>query len=262
MQIIRNVRQQTDTAVLFYSAGGKDGIALLDMLAGVFSKVICYYMYLIPDLDHVQPYIKWAERHYSNVEVRCIPHFQRDIWLANGFFCEPVEGIKPRKVGEVEEEVRQETGLHYAFSGMKGVDGYMKRMRLKMYGKKGYITDKGMVYPLANWTNAEVLKYIKARNLIQPFVYLEGDVSQGFNISLDCMLLMKYRYPRDFDRILKEFPFSGKLLYDFCDGFIPHGQEKNVAKTLKMLNMEYLMPKEVKTTEAVETPEADDTPEE
>ncbi len=39
MQIIRSVRDKTDTAVLFYSAGGKDGIALLDMLAGVFDKV-------------------------------------------------------------------------------------------------------------------------------------------------------------------------------------------------------------------------------
>ena len=51
MQIIRSVRDKTDTAVLFYSADGKDGIALLDMLAGVFDKVICYYMYLIPNLD-------------------------------------------------------------------------------------------------------------------------------------------------------------------------------------------------------------------
>ena len=42
MQIIRSVRDKTDTAVLFYSAGGKDGIALLDMLAGVFDKVKCY----------------------------------------------------------------------------------------------------------------------------------------------------------------------------------------------------------------------------
>lgn len=262
MQIIRGVRQQTDTAILYYSAGGKDGIALLDMLASVFSKVICYYMYLIPDLDHIKPYITWAEQHYKNVEVRQIPHFQRDLWLANGFFCEPVEGIKPRSIGDLEEQVRQETGLHYAFSGMKGVDGYMKRMRLKMYGKKGYITDKGMVYPIANWTNKEVLQYIKSRNLISPFVYLEGDVSQGFNISLDCMLLMRYRYPHDFERIMEEFPYSGKLLWDFCGGRIPQGQEKAVAKTLKMLNMEYLMPKEVQTVAAVDAPEVDDTPQE
>ena len=263
MQVIRRVRQETDTAILYYSAGGKDGIALLDMLAGVFSKVICYYMYLIPDLDHIQPYIDWAERHYDNVEVRRIPHFQLDILLHNGFFCEPQPDLKVRKIGELEEEVRQATGLHYAFSGMKGVDGYMKRMRLKTFEKRyGLVTEKGMAYPLANWTNKEVLQYIKARNLIQPFVYAEGEISQGFNISLDCMLLMKYRYPRDYDRILQTFPFAEKLIFDFCDGYIPSGQEKNVARVLKALNMEYMMPPVVKTSEAQKEPEPEDVPEE
>ena len=215
MDIIRSVRKETDTAVLFYSAGGKDGIALLDMLSSVFSKVICYYMYLIPDLDHVKPYIEWAERHYRNVEVRQIKHYQADYYDANGFFKDPVEGVKKRKIGDIEEAVRQETGIKYAFSGMKGVDGYMKRMRLKLFAKTGYVTEKGMVYPLAIWTNKEVLRYIQAKNLIPPFVYNSKDVSQGFTIDINIMLLMRERYPNDYARILKEFPYSKKLIYDY-----------------------------------------------
>lgn len=263
MQVIHRVRQQTDTVVLYYSAGGKDGIALLDMLAGVFSRVICVYMYLVPGLDHIRPYLAWAQRHYRNVEVREIPHFQLDIWKANGFFCEADPDIKPRNIGEVEEQVRQELGVHYAFSGMKGVDGYMKRMRLKTYEKRGgLITEKGMAYPLANWTNKDVLQYIRSRNLIQPFVYVEGDVSQGFDLSLGTMLLMKYRYPADYKRTLASFPYAEKILFDFCDGYIPKGQEKGVRSVLKSLRMEYLMPAEVKESEAVTAPSADDTPEE
>lgn len=263
MQVIRRVRQETDTAILYYSAGGKDGIALLDMLAAVFDKVICYYMYLIPGLEHIQPYIKWAQTHYRNVEVRQIPHFQRDIFLHNGFFCEPDPEVKVRKIGDVEEEVRQETGLHYAFSGMKGVDGYMKRMRLKTFEKRGgLITDKGMAYPLANWTNKEVLKYIKSRNLISPFVYVEGNVSQGFGIDISTMLLMQYRYPKDLDKILESFPYAGKLLYDFTEGIIPFGFEKDVRAVLRSVGKEYLMPKEVKTVDVAEAPVADDTPDE
>ena len=215
MDIIRGVRRETDTAVLFYSAGGKDGIALLDMISGVFSKVICYYMYLIPDLDHVRPYINWAEKHYRNVEVRQIRHYQADYYDANGFFKDPVEGVKKRKIGDVEEMVRQETGVKYAFSGMKGVDGYMKRMRLKLFAKTGYITEKGMVYPLAIWTNKEVLKYIRSKNLIQPFVYNPKDVSQGFAIDTEMMLLMREKYPNDYKKILKEFPYSEKLIFDY-----------------------------------------------
>ena len=215
MQIIRSVREKTDTAVLYYSAGGKDGIALLDMVANVFPKVICYYMYLVSDLDHVRPYLQWAEKHYPNVEVRQIKHFQRDYYDACGFFREPDDSIKPRKIGDIEQEVREETGIKYGFSGMKGVDGYMKRMRLKMFAKTGYITEKGMAYPLALWTNREVLQYIKSRNLISPFDYDANTISQGFTIDLNTMLLMKHKYPRDYQRILKEFPYSEKLIFDY-----------------------------------------------
>ena len=215
MQVIRSIREKTDTTVLFYSAGGKDGIALLDMLAGVFDKVICYYMYLIPNLDHIQPYIKWAETRYPNVEIRQIKHYQRDFFDSFGFFKEPDEGVKPRKIGDIEQAVREETGIKYGFSGMKGVDGYMKRMRLKMFAKTGYVTEKGMVYPLALWTNKAVLQYIKSRNLISPFVYDANAISQGFGIDLNTMLLMRNKYPRDYQRILKEFPYSEKLIFDY-----------------------------------------------
>lgn len=215
MQIIQGIRENTDTAVLYYSAGGKDSIALLDMLAGVFDKVICYYMYLIPNLDHIQPYIKWAETRYKNVEVRLVKHFQRDYYDACGFFRKPDPSIKPRKIGEIEQAVREETGITYGFSGMKGVDGYMKRMRLKRFAKTGYITDKGMVYPLALWTNKEVLQYITQRNLIRPFVYNPNAISQGFTIDLRTLLLMRDRYPGDYMKILAEFPYSEKLIFDY-----------------------------------------------
>lgn len=215
MQIIQGIREKTNTAVLYYSAGGKDSIALLDMLAGMFNKVICYYMYLIPDLDHVQPYIKWAKTKYNNVEIRQIKHFQRDYYDACGFFREPNISIKPRKIGEIEQAVREETGITYAFSGMKGVDGYMKRMRLKKFAKTGYVTDKGMVYPLALWTNKEVMQYIRVKNLITPFVYDSKAVSQGFGIDLNTLLLMREKYPNDYKRIILEFPYSEKLIFDY-----------------------------------------------
>lgn len=224
MNIIRSVRKQTGTAVLFYSAGGKDSIALLDMLAKEFEKVICYYMYLIPNLDHVQPYIKWAETHYGNVEVRQIEHFQMDYFRKGGYFCDAdprfqlpkkdPNALRVRKIGDIEQWVREQTGIKFAFSGMKGQDGYMKRMRLKRFAHTGYITEKGMVYPLAIWTNAEVQQYISAKNLIKPFVYGDG-VSQGFTITLDVLTLLKAYYPRDYRRTLQVFPYAETLIFDY-----------------------------------------------
>ena len=226
MSIIRSVRKQTDTAVLFYSAGGKDSIAMLDMLAKEFEDVICYYMYLIPNLDHVQPYIKWATTYYNNVEIRQIQHFQMDYFKKLGLFCDAdsrynlpkkdPNSLRVRKIGDIEQSVREQTGINYVFSGMKGVDGYMKRMRLLTFKKRNgtYISEKGMVYPLAEWTNKEVLQYIKTKNLIKPFYYGEG-VSQGFSITLDVLTLLKAYYPRDYKRTLEVFPYAETLIFDY-----------------------------------------------
>ncbi len=226
VNLIRSVRKESDTAVCFYSAGGKDSIALLDMLAGEFEHVICYYMYLIPNLDHIQPYIRWAETHYDNVEVRQIQHFQMDYFKKLGLFCDAdpryklpkkdPRALRVRKIGDIEEWVREQTGFRYAFSGMKSIDGYMKRMRLLTFKKRNgaYMSEKGMVYPFAEWTNREVLQYIKARNLIKPFYYGEG-VSQGFSITLDVLSLLKAYYPNDYVRTLKEFPYAETLIFDY-----------------------------------------------
>ena len=218
-QTIRYVREQTDIAVLFYSAGGKDGIALLDMLAKQFSKVICYYMYLVPGLKHIAPYIQWAEK-YGNVEVRQIEHYQKSVMRKNGFYCEPQPDTEVNTVGLVEEAVRRETGQKYAFSGMKGVDGYMKRMRIKTFVKRNQfhfpISEKGMVYPLAEWTNGEVLQYIRKYNLISPFSYVDGRVSQGFGIDIDTLLYLYRFFPSDYEQTIREFPYATKILFDYA----------------------------------------------
>lgn len=242
ISLIRRIRQQTDTAVLFYSAGGKDGIALLDMLSQIFNKVICYYMWLVPGLDHVKPYLKWATTKHSNVEVRQIKHYQRDYFDRYGFFQDGDgdPSITPRTVGDVEEAVRQETGIKWVFSGMKGVDGYMKRMRLLTFRKRNgaFFTDKGMVYPLATWTNKEVLRYIEMRNLIKPFVYNPKDISQGFGIDLRSLLVLRQRFPQDYQRTIHEFPFCEKLIFDYENGILPYGQEKKVLEIIKRIETE------------------------
>ena len=71
-----------------------------------------------------------------------------------------------------------------------------------------------MVYPLAIWTNAEVLQYISSKNLIKPFVYGDG-VSQGFTITLDVLTLLKAYYPRDYRRTLEVFPYAETLIFDY-----------------------------------------------
>ena len=217
MRVIDRIREQTDTVLLYYSGGGKDSIALLDMVAPRFNKVVCVFEYIVKGMRHIQPYLDWVQR-YKNTELMQVEHPTRLLALHQGFFCDPRPDVKEMKFGELEEYVRKTTGIKYAFSGMKGVDGFMKRMRLKMFAKNDWITDKGMVYPLAIWKNSEVLRYISQRNLIKPFTYgktTEKQVSQGFLMEPNCMLhLIKY-YPDDYKLVLQDFPYAETLMYEF-----------------------------------------------
>lgn len=218
---IRRISQKTDTVLLFYSAGGKDSIALLDMIAPKFKKVVCVFGYTIPDADHVRPYLEWAKR-YRNVEILQYEHVVSIFAKRNGFFCDPQPDYykELKTVGDWENWVHQDVGIQYAFSGMKGVDGFMKRMRLKMWAKDLWENPKGMVYPLALWTNPEVNKYILNRNLIKPFSYgkmVKNKDSQGFGLNLETALFLYQYYPNDYAKMLKEFPYIEKVIYDFCN---------------------------------------------
>ena len=67
-KIIHNVREKTDTVILFHSGTGKDSIMLLDLCSKSFKKVICVFMYIVKDLDYENRYINWALKKYTNVE--------------------------------------------------------------------------------------------------------------------------------------------------------------------------------------------------
>ena len=219
MRVIDRVREKTDTVLLYYSAGGKDSIALLDMVAPKFKKVICVHEYLIKGLKHFQPYFDWIKR-YGNCELMLVEHPIRLLDLHNGIFCDPRPDVKELSFGQVEEMVRNQTGIKYAFSGMKGVDGFMKRMRLKLWAKDDWINPKGMVYPLALWTNPEVLRFVSKRNLIKPFSYgksTEKQLGQGFVMAEPQLLYLIKNYPEDYDKVVREFPYVETLMYQYLN---------------------------------------------
>ena len=212
---IGRVRATTDTAVLMYSAGGKDSIVLLDMLATRFPHVVCYYMYHIPDLDHIRPYLQWARR-YGNVEIRQIPHHQVSMLLHGGVYCDPQPDVKELNERDVVEMIKAREHCQYVFNGTKGADGYMKLMRLKRHLKRsGWYEFEGLVYPLATWVNDDCLKYITSRRLISPFIYGYGkSKSQGFGLYKECFDFLMWEYPNDVAKALKVFPYASALLTD------------------------------------------------
>ena len=107
---------------------------------------------------------------------------------------------------------------YYTFLGMKKADGMNRRLMLKGYEVNGY-ENNGMVYPLADWTQKDILAYMRQHNLPEPIRYsLKASSGVGFN--LDCMLWMEKNYPQDLQRIYKVFPMAERVLWEY------HNQQK------------------------------------
>ena len=75
INIIKQISKQTERVILFHSASGKDSIALLDLMSPYFKEIVCVYMYVVKDLQHISRYINYACKKYDNVKFVQVPHF-------------------------------------------------------------------------------------------------------------------------------------------------------------------------------------------
>ena len=120
--------------------------------------------------------------------------------------------IKLLKLADVVKAMQLKYGLYYTFLGMKKADGMNRRLMLKGYEANGY-ENNGLCYPLADWTQKDILSYMKQNSLPEPVRYsLKTRSGVGFN--LDCMLWLEKNYPQDLQRIYKVFPMAERILWE------------------------------------------------
>lgn len=215
-EVINTVRQKTDRVILFYS-GGKDSIAMLDMVAPMFSEVVCVYMYFVKDLQHIDRFIKQAKTRYSNVQFLQVPHWNLTYILRSGMYCSPQHKIKLMKLSDVIDCVRLQTGVDWVFLGMKQSDNMNRRimLRTKEYANEAINNKTSIAYPLSKWKNNEVVAYCRQRKLPSPIRYSINKKSQGVTFDIDVFLYLRQNYPQDLDKIYATFPQSRVILYNY-----------------------------------------------
>ncbi len=210
---INYVRQQTDTVIMFNSFG-KDSLVTLDLIAPHFKRIICVFMYFVPNLDHINRFINQCVCRYPNVEVIQVPHFTLSYVYKYGVFCEKHPKQPQRGLRDIVAAVRKQLGLEYVFVGMKKADGMNRRLMLNTYAGNHYV-NKGMCYPLAEWTNKEVLAYMTQHHLPEPVRYNPKRPGGGVGFDLDCHLWMEKNAPGDLEKFYQAFPWSKRILYEY-----------------------------------------------
>jgi len=209
-KIIDLVRVKSNGALLFCSFG-KDSLALLDLVYPKFDRVVCVFMYFVKDLEHINRYINWVKVKYSMIEFIQLPHWNLTYILRSGMYCVPNPKVKLLKLADIDNAMRLKFGINYVFYGMKKADSLNRRLMLNTYDNG---ENNGKVYPLSDWTNKDVLAYMKLKKLPEPVRYSKK-ASGGIGFNIECFLWMRENYSSDLQKILKAFPMSGKLLFDY-----------------------------------------------
>lgn len=196
---------------MLFCSLGKDSLVLLDLVYPRFKRVVCVFMYFVRGLDHIERWIKWVRAKYPNVEFVEVPHWNLTYVLRSGMYCVANPNVKLLKLRDVIHAMRLTHGIYYTFLGMKKADGMNRRLMLNGYKDN---ENDGLCYPLADWTQKDILAYMRHKQLPAPVRY-GNKASNGIGFNLECFLWLRENYPQDLARIIKAFPMSDRILFEY-----------------------------------------------
>lgn len=212
-KVISLVREQSDEAILFYS-GGKDSLALLDMIAPRFNRIVCVFMYFVKGLSHIEKFLSIVNR-YQNAELVQVPHFALNTIYREGVYCTPDATIPQSNLKKIRKQVRGLTGIDWVFMGMKQADGLNRRLMLKGYREQAISDASKTAYPLSLWKKSDVLSYLNFRKLPTPIDYGMKTNSSGLVFNEDVFAWLRDNYPIDLEMIYAKFPLSRQILFEY-----------------------------------------------
>ena len=214
--ILSEVRKETDSVILFSSLTGKDSILLTHYCAEIFNKVESVYMYLVKDLDHVNKYQRYFERRYGNIEFHQVPHFTKSWHIRTGFLgIKKDKNQKKYQLRDIDELMREKTGINWSVYGMKQSDCLNRRVQLRQYKLSAICEQSQKVYPLSEFTNNQVLQLIEKNNLPLPISY-NNDRSQSQDINdIDYLIWLYNNYPNDLLKTFEAYPGTRQKVYEW-----------------------------------------------
>lgn len=216
------VASQTDTCILMCSLG-KDSIVTLDLIAPYFKHIIACFMAFVHGLEHIERWKKWVTARYPNVEMVEIPHWNLTYILRSGLYCTPHPKQKLLKLADVIKALRTKYGISWVFLGMKKADSMNRNLMITRF-KDAHYTDNMCAYPLAEFTQKQVLSYMQLHNLPEPVMYSlatsgdeakVGKASNGIGFNIDFFLWCRNNYPDDLERVFRVFPLSRRILEEY-----------------------------------------------
>lgn len=191
----------TDSVLVAFS-GGKDSVVTLDVCMRHFAHVEGFFMYQVRGLSFQESILRYYEDKYG-IPIHRIPHFELSQWLRYGLFrsCDfdcPIVSVK-----ETYDYMRENTDIWWIAAGERIADSVWRRAMIK---SSGTIDPKrGRFFPIAEWSKADVMAYIKQRNLRVGAESSRLGFSFRSLMGKDLLKIQKH-FPQDYARIRRWFP--------------------------------------------------------
>jgi len=196
--------------ILLSYSGGKESLVILDLCSKVFSKIVCFHYYFLPDLKIDQKKYEFAKRRY-NVEVLSYQSPDALNFIKKGVFCFPRENkikIRQLKLKDIYEKARKDSGLNWVVIGWRQTDSLQRLLTLRNYVDESICEASCKIYPLSRWKKKETINYMKINKIPLPSLISKRAQSAGISLDVETLLYLKKFYLSDYNRIIEVFPLA------------------------------------------------------
>jgi phosphoadenosine phosphosulfate reductase len=218
LSVCRRAASYTDSALLMFSTG-KDSCACMDLAAPHFKRIIPVFLYFVKGISYKERLIAWYSSHYGRdfFQMPRVEDLSRQ--LSVGTYQRSGAMKLPRvKQWEVDAYLRRRFNVSWIIYGYKRQDSLERRgiINSNCIECDGVDIRNRKIYPLANWSNREVIAYLKQKRLPLPVDYQYG--FRDINTFKGPALLWLYRnFPEDYELVKAQYPLIEAALMHAID---------------------------------------------
>lgn len=202
-----NFPRDTD-AYLIAVSGGKDSEMVLSLAVRLFpdKHIIPWHMYFLPGLDMTED-LAYRIKHKYGLKLHTLMHWATCGYLRRGTFRAAAEPDYPVvELADIERQIRSETGALWIGYGYKSCDSLERRGMMNSW-PNGICQRRLVFAPLVDTSNSQVVEYCRVNHIYMPDNWA-GKRTTGIDLSPGCLRWMKMRWPMDYQRVLRVFPFA------------------------------------------------------
>lgn len=205
---LREAAADNETCLVAYS-GGKDSLAVMELCARTFRRVLPFFMYLVPDLACVNEQLDYCKERWG-VKPLLYPHWCLFRDLKRGMYADEHwsrQKLPDIKLLDVYSLVRHETKTNLLATGAKESDSTWRR---KVYFASTKHWDWAL-YPLQKWNKFDVVAFLKTAGI--PLPDSSNRQATGIDLSTPSLLWLHDNHPDDFQKLLRVFPFAETVVW-------------------------------------------------